>query len=353
MKAGIFDPYLDTIGGGERYCLTLAEALLKEGWLVDIFWESEAIREKLIEKFGLKIEGLCFVDYSPARKNLFERREFEKSYDFLFYISDGSLPFMFGQKNFLHFQVPFKNALKETWLNQIKLQRIQKVVCNSLFTKKVVDEGLGIDSTVIYPPVDITPLKPLKKENIILGVGRFSQLLQEKRQDVLIDAFGRLLEKSSFKNWKLILAGGSEIGAKDYVNRLRKLAESLPVEIIENLPFKRLVSLYGQAKIFWSASGYGVDEERDPQKVEHFGISTIEAMAAGAVPLVVGKGGPKETVQEGESGYLWETEDELSEKTLKLIGNKTLMQKISGNAILRSKAFSKEQFYENIYHLIA
>ncbi len=41
MKAGIYDPYLDTAGGGERYCLTLAETLLKNGWEVDIFWPAD------------------------------------------------------------------------------------------------------------------------------------------------------------------------------------------------------------------------------------------------------------------------------------------------------------------------
>ena len=30
-QAAIYDPYLDTLGGGERYCLTIAEILLKKG----------------------------------------------------------------------------------------------------------------------------------------------------------------------------------------------------------------------------------------------------------------------------------------------------------------------------------
>jgi len=38
MRAAIYDPYLDTLGGGERYCLTVAEILLKNGWQVDLFW---------------------------------------------------------------------------------------------------------------------------------------------------------------------------------------------------------------------------------------------------------------------------------------------------------------------------
>ena len=39
MKAGIYDPYLDTLGGGERYVLAVANCWLKRGWNVNIFWE--------------------------------------------------------------------------------------------------------------------------------------------------------------------------------------------------------------------------------------------------------------------------------------------------------------------------
>ncbi|RJR23665.1 glycosyltransferase [Candidatus Microgenomates bacterium] len=347
---GIFDPYLDTLGGGERYCLSLAEAMLKKGWKVDLFWQDETIKEKLIERFGLEIKPLGFVSYSPG-KSLFERRKFEKKYDVLFYVSDGSIPFMFGKNNFLHFQVPFTNLSKKPVLNSIKLKNIRKIICNSDFTKGIIDSGLKADSLVVYPPVDITPLKPLKKENTILSVGRFSQLLQGKRQDVLIDAFKVLVDRHSINNWQLVLAGGSEIGGKEYVETLKNLAKGYNILIIENPPFAELLKLYGKAKIFWTASGFEVDEEKNPEKVEHFGMTTVEAMAAGCVPVVMAKGGQKEIVKEGENGFLWLAKEELVKKTLEIAGNGQLMKKLSENAILRSEAFSKEKFSEKIYQI--
>ncbi len=178
MKAGIFDPYLDTLGGGERYCLTVAEALLKRGWQVDIFWPNDLLRNKLQNKFNLSIEKLNFVAYSPYGKNLWQRKSFEKNYDFLFYLSDGSIPFMFGKNNILHFQVPFQDVLKRNFLNSQKLRRINKVVCNSLFTKNVIDERLGINSEILYPPIDLEPIKPLKKENLILKLSMSDQAVR-------------------------------------------------------------------------------------------------------------------------------------------------------------------------------
>ena len=352
MKAGIFDPYLDTVGGGERYALTMAEALLEKGWQVDIFWKDWSIKDKLIKKFSLNIERVNFLPYSPRVNNLFNRWRFEKNYDLLFYFSDGSIPLMFSKKNILHFQVPFKNVLKKSTINLLKLKKIDIIVCNSYFTKSIIDSCLGVNSVVVYPPIDIDSFQPLKKENIILSVGRFSQLLQSKRQDVLIEAFKILVDQTGLKNWKLILAGGTEIGAGDFLEALKKRCLGYPVEIVENPDFKNLVELYGKAKIFWTASGYGIDEEKDPEKVEHFGMTTVEAMAAGCVPVVIAKGGQKEIVDKLKNGFLWEKKEDLINITLRIIREEKLMKQLSKNAMLKSRCFSKDKFKENVTSLI-
>ena len=357
MKAGIFDPYLDTLGGGERYAMTVAEALLRKDWQVDIFWPNneipnDKIKEKIIQKFSLDIKRINFVPYSPRTSNLLNRIKFEHGYNFLFYFSDGSIPLMFSKKNFLHFQVPFKNCLRKSFRNTFKLKRIDVVVCNSFFTKTVIDECLDIKSTVVYPPVDVESFSPFKKENIILSVGRFSQLLQGKRQDVLLDAFKELIKLNDLKEWKLILAGGNEVGGGGFANKLRMAAGGFPIEIVENPSFEELKKLYGEAKIFWTASGYGMDEEREPERVEHFGMSTVEAMAAGCVPIVMGKGGQKEIIENGKNGLFWQEKEELKNLTMETINNPQKAQTISKNAILRSKDYSKEVFYSRFYSLV-
>ena len=56
-KAAIYDPYLDTLGGGERYCLTVAEILLKNGYKVDIFWSGDkTLIEKAEKRFSLDLK---------------------------------------------------------------------------------------------------------------------------------------------------------------------------------------------------------------------------------------------------------------------------------------------------------
>jgi glycosyltransferase involved in cell wall biosynthesis len=337
MKAGIYDPYLDTLGGGERYMMTVAECLSKNGYQVDVFWKDKSIKRKIKERLNIKLERINFITET-----------FNSSgYDLIFFLSDGSIPFLNAKRNILHFQVPFHGVGGRKLLNKVKLRRINDVVCNSFFTKKFIDQEYGINSKVLYPPVAVDSFKPLTKENIILSVGRFTDLLHNKRQDVLIEVF----KKMKLEDWKLVLVGGDEEG-KEYVADLKKKAQGFPIEIITNPQFSELKRFYGQAKIFWTAAGFGVDEEKEPEKTEHFGITTVEAMAAGCVPLVIKKGGQPEIVSEGRNGLLWTSEEELREKTLRIINHQSEWQKLSAAAQKRAKDFSQERFCEEIQKLL-
>lgn len=62
LKVGIYDPYLDTLGGGERYMLTIAEILLKHNYQVDIFWSKDKdLIDKAQDRFALNLENLNLV----------------------------------------------------------------------------------------------------------------------------------------------------------------------------------------------------------------------------------------------------------------------------------------------------
>ena len=74
-------------------------------------------------------------------------------------------------------------------------------------------------------------------------------------------------------------------------------------------------------------------------------ISTVEASAAGAVPVVIGKGGQKEIVEDGKNGFLWTTKTQLFEKTLELVKNPKVLERVSKNAIKNSHRFSREKFF--------
>lgn len=341
MRAAIHNPYLDTLGGGERYTLLAALSFQKLGYRVDIEWPDESIREHLEKRFGMDLAEINFVkDINRG-----------DGYDLCFWVSDGSVPNLLARKNLLHFQVPFQNVEGKTLINKMKLFRINEIICNSYFTKRFIDTEYGVESIVIYPPVDVEKIKVKKKENLIIYVGRFSELVQSKNQDVLITAFKKIYD-AGFRDWKLILAGGVEIGVGNFLKRLKKLKEGYPIEILESPDFNQLKDIYGRARIFWSAVGYGVNDLKNPEKVEHFGISLVESMAAGAVPIVYKAGGYKEIVKEGENGFFWERPSQLIALSKKIIENKKMERELSLKSRETSQVFSNERFQEQISKVV-
>lgn len=347
-KAGFFDPYLDSLGGGERYTLTLAEFLAGRSFQVDVFWDSPEIKKDLISRFNLNLERVNFI---PTQKNLLNRAKISSSYNLFFWLSDGSVPFLFSKNNLLHFQVPFRSVNGRSLLNRLKLTKINHVVCNSGFTKKFIDKEFGVNSMVIPPPVDIKNFSPGKKENLILSVGRFSQLLQAKRQDVLVSAFKKLCDQG-LPGWQLILAGATGVGGREFFEKLKVEAAGYPIKLLADIDFESLKSLYGKAKIFWFASGFDVDEDKNPEKVEHFGMTVVEAMAAGCVPIVVPKGGVKEIVKQGETGFFWQDENKLLGATRDLISHPQTLKKLSPVVVKSSQKFSKEKFCREFDEII-
>ncbi len=342
MKAAIYNPYLDTMGGGERYTLVFANILQNLGYKIDMQWRDFHTLEKLGVRFGLQTQGINVID--DVKRG--------DGYDVCFWVSDGSIPTLKARNNFLHFQFPFKGIGGGSLLNKMKLFRIKKIICNSHFTKEFIDEEYGVRSSVIYPPVDVEAIRPAnQKENIILYVGRFSTLMQEKRQDYLVDQFKKLLRHKIGK-WKLVLAGGVEVGVSTNLETLKKKSKGYPVEIVTSPNINKIRQLYGKAKIFWSAAGFGVDEKKYPQKVEHFGISAVEAMAGGSVPVLFAAGGHKEIVNDGMGGFLWLTNKNLLEKTLYLIKNRQKMDLMSKQSTKLAARFSQEEFTSNVKKLL-
>lgn len=338
MKAAIYNQYLDTLGGGERYTIEFGKVLAEVGYDVDIQWHDSDILQKISNRFGIKL---------PKNIKVVEDIKKGKDYDICFWVSDGSIPNLMARRNFIHFQVPFKNVNGRSLLNKMKLFRVEKIICNSGFTKEVVDNEFGVESIVLYPPIDVDSFKSKRKENIILYVGRFSNLLQSKGQDVLIETFKKM-HASGFKDYKLVLAGGVEVGADEYVQKLEKMSKNYPIEIVKSPKFSDLKDLYGKAKIFWSASGFGVNEVKNPQSVEHFGMTLVEAMSAGCVPVVANVGGHKEIIENGVSGFLWDNRNELVKSTKRLLNEKGLLGKMMFGAKNRSIDFSVSVFKEKI-----
>jgi len=219
------------------------------------------------------------------------------------------------------------------------------VFANSEYSRRWVKHYWRRDSQVLYPPIEL--LHPGTKQNIILHVGRFFIGGHNKKHDVLIDAFRELLTRlPSGEGWELHLAGGITPGAEHqaYADRIRDMAAGLPVHIHHGIDHLALAGLFGRARIYWHATGYGADLQRYPDQAEHFGMSIAEAMSAGAVPVVFAAGGPAEIITPRRDGLVWQTPTALVEETLGLIMGPELQARMAAAAIARSRDFETRAF---------
>ncbi len=355
MRIAIYTPYLITLGGGEKYMLTIAETFAQKEE-VDVLLGTHQydqdlnnIKQKAKEMHGLDLTrvNLREAPFWPG-SSMVDRIKFLRKYDWLFYITDGSLFLSTAKNSIIHFQMPFENvAAKSAW-GKIKLKSWKKAIYNSNFTKDNIEKNWPIKGEVVYPPVSIEYFKPLKKKKQIISVGRFFGFTKAKKHEVMINAFKEMVDRENIKDWSLHLAGGVTDGDREYVADLKKMAEGYQIHFYPDTSLETLARLYGESMIYWHAMGYGEDEL---QKFEHFGITTVEAMAAGCVPVVINKGGQPETVTEG-CGFLWDSLEELESKTLLLMGNEESAKKMSEKAVRRAKDFDKEHFKRAIRKIV-
>jgi len=356
VKVCLFSPYFpDHFGGGERHLLDIAAHLSPTSRVCIAFPEAKAasidltaVKENYEKFYGASLETVAFITTPVGtRENFFRKLFWTRQFSHIFAVSDGSLFFSLAKHNIAHLQIPF-SSYPQGFLNQLKLAH-WRLNTNAYFTKRVIEHSWKTRVSSVLQPMVANDLFALaqKKEKIILHVGRFFTQLHSKRQDVLVETFRKLLEKSpAHQDWRLVLVGSVEDEA--YLANLRVLSRGLPIEFKTNCSRVELLGWYARASIYWHATGFGADEESEPEKVEHFGITTIEAMAAGVVPVVLAKGGQVEILNTELQSLSWQTQEECVEQTSKLLASETLLRLYQDIARRRAAEFGEARFVKQL-----
>lgn len=185
-------------------------------------------------------------------------------------------------------------------IDRINVKYVSKIICNSSYSKKIIERIYGIKSEIVYPGIDENIFYPLKtkKENIVLCVGNISRI---KGQDFIIRSLQPILRK-----YTLVLIGR---GRKEDIVFVRKLIKNNKVIIKNDISDIELANYYRKAKVTCVAA------YREP-----FGLSSIESQACGTPAVVVDEGGSRETVINGLTGYISKrNEDTFLDKTISAI----------------------------------
>lgn len=330
---------------------------LKDQHEVFLFWDSTPKEEIISEakrRFAMDLSGITFVPslFTP-NVSLLDRLKKSKAYDLIIVLSDGSIPFL-GSPMMLHFQTPTEWVSVNPLLNALKFLKVKKTIVNSKFTKKYIDRKYGLDSVVLYPPVDLPERGNVKKEKIILNVGRFgirNAGSSFKKQEALMVAFKKLYDLG-IKDWEMVFIVTVNEQEDDALEAFKNSVERYPISIIESPDLKTVESYYRRAGVYWHAAGFGEDLQKYPDRAEHFGITTVEAMHYGTVPVVINAGGQPEIVTDGKNGFLWNTEEELLEKTKMLIQDEKLREQLRQQAEQRAEYFSVSRFCKELSGLL-
>jgi glycosyltransferase involved in cell wall biosynthesis len=367
LRIGLYSPYFGaTFGGGEKYLVRTAWALRDAFPMhqVELLGPVPADRDRYATLLNLDLAGIRLIatnpHVTPVHRLLNRLTPLRPLRNLVLSRQAGRLTVGYDLFVTMAYAIPVEcRAAIGVILCQFpyrlqtgrELDGYQLVVAQSEYVRRWVGQYWRRDAVVVNPPIDVPAAAPevSAKQPIILSVGRFIGQGHTKRQDLMVNSFRRLLT-DGLDGWELHLAGSVHHDAmhRGYFDRVVQLTRGLPVHVHPDAPYTELQDLYRRASIYWHAAGYGADADTDPAALEHFGMTTAEAMAHGVVPVAIARGGQLEVVQHGTNGFLWQTPEELEAYTLQLVADTTLRRRLGKAARAWSRRFSADRFNAEI-----
>jgi len=306
MKIAILNNFLDNIGGAEIVTLTLTRGLEADLYTTNI--DKEKIKAMGFGDVLGRIHSIGRLPKkAPFRQQLafwkFRRLNLSGRYDFFIIAGDWAMSAAVNNRpNLWYVHSPLnelwefrdfirKNILSRwkiapydfwVWFNQkltLKYARsVDLLVSNSKNTKNRLKKYYGREAVVINPPVTTAGYRWREPANYWLSVNR---LVTHKRIELQTEAFRHLPDE------KLIIVGSYEEGVTQFESYKDKIEKIKPanVTIIHWVDDKKLKDLYASCWGFITTA-----------KDEDFGMTIIEALAAGKPIIAADEGGYKETV---------------------------------------------------------
>jgi glycosyltransferase involved in cell wall biosynthesis len=324
----VFNNNMGVLGGGERSTLTYAYALQKLGFTVEIITRNDVPDSSVITRvFGAEFAGIPVRQVKEADIHAHAKAR-------------GPEVFVNHNFNDMH-----RNAAKVGIYSQMfpmrristqyspgeheKLLTYRMVLSNSTFTKSYTDELWEFPrehSHVVHPPIgehfsqlagELLINAPQKKRQFV-NVGRFNPGMHNKNQLILIERFLAARKRfAELADWSLVLIGNANTdpASRAYFSECesKAAASNGAVRILPDASNELLSQTLLESYGYVHGTGAFLGPREAPHRCEHFGLSIIEAMAHGCIPLVYARGGIFDVLVPGDMGIPYATPEGLEE----------------------------------------
>jgi len=348
MKIGIIHGYVGGGGGTEKTLYGIINALEKTKHNVTLytFSKPKISSNKIKIKSSLPISIPSFGLYQRAMESKLISKA--KNEDILIQTSGGlGIPTVPNQKIIIYCHSDFSNELEnsstkykgiwslyyKSYYNMIKKfienigdSRIH-LISNSKYVHDSIKLKFGKDSEIVYPPVNLQEFSPKNKEDRIVTVGRFSE---EKNLEFGINVMKEIdCEYGIIGNTKT----KSNILYYERLESKIKKENLKKINLLKNISRNELVDIVNKSKVYFHCSR------------ETFGISVIESIAAGCMPIVPDNSAHKETVPFGELRYNENDSTDAKNKLERAINGEfdSMIEPLQDSI----KKFSKEKFRQS------
>lgn len=372
MKTNIIHPSLNIYGGAEFVCISIIEILNNIQYEVHLYTLDKVDWSKIHINFGkhdkpirehylynqlpyVKIKllnwGLWSLSYIYLLYKTYNNNITLNNYGHVLPISSHftyihSLPLFYLKRSTTNpqYDIPLWNIFSKIYSYFcniiINFKKNTVYVINSKYTKKFLHNKIN-NKLIIHPPVNISNENHLNyvKENIILVISR----INNNKMLYIIPHIAKNIKL----NYKFLILGSEDKHSDIIIEHIKK--QSINFGVYDNINFfinpsrSQISRACIRAKIYLST-----------QPTEAFGISIVEAMARGCVPVVPKDGGPWLDILDRTQNYYgcaYSNIEEASDFLSLILDNDDLRNKLATRAVNRAKCFNQSIFKKRIKKL--
>jgi mannosyltransferase len=194
---------------------------------------------------------------------------------------------------------------KKTWLTDLLISRMDAVIATSEIAAQFLRRPAtvilhGIDVDLYSPPVDRTAAFSKTGLPGKYGIGTFGRVRRQKGSDLFVEAMCRLLPH--YPDFCAVIVGLTTVDNLPFVEGLKQQIASAGltkrIRFLGELPIEEVPLWYKRISIYVFAS-----------RVEGFGLTMLEAMAAGDAVVATRAGAAEMIITEGRDGVLAPVDD--------------------------------------------